>query len=286
METYSYEKIIHENQIPALIAVLDGSSVVNREQITTFIPAHWHRSVEIALIENAESILKVGMKETLIKDDFTCINSGEVHSVRAQSITDQSHCIILVLSYEFIKSYCPDIDEIYFDLSLKPDHDDLKKLYYHLEELFLNQSKYTYLEINACLIEILHLLLTEYQGQRIGSESLKKNQELMREILTYIHENYQEDLKLSIIADNFHICHEYFSRQFHHYIGETFRDYVSSYRLYRAYGDIVNTNQTIYAIATKHGFANVKSLIRVFKNTYQETPLQYRLQRQLNSIEK
>ncbi|MEG0365933.1 MAG: AraC family transcriptional regulator [Coprobacillus sp.] len=275
MKTYYHERVNHQDDIPALIAILDNKEIKKVFPSNPFIPSHWHRSIEITLIENAEVILQIGEREYNIENDFTCVNSGIVHSLIANKVTKDVHCIILVLSYEFVKQYVPEIDNITFDLSLKKDHSDLKELYYRLEKLYIHQSKGSYLKIIACLLEIISVLVESYQVNHIKKSSVK-NQEQIKEVLNYLHDHYQEELTLTSMADYFHMSHEHFSRQFHHYIGKTFRDYLSSYRLYKAYDDIINTDMTIQSIARNHGFLNVKSFIKVFYDTYHETPLQYR----------
>lgn len=277
MANYYHENVKLENQIPAMIASLDGSFIENYFPYDVFIPSHWHRSLEISLLENAEVVLQIGEKEYVIDNDFTCVNSGVVHSLRAQTIRENPHCLIVLISYDFMKQYYPDIDHISFDLSLKKDNSDLKYLYHRLEELYLNQDKYTYLDITACLFEIFALLLREYKVEKqYRRTKSSKNQEQIKEILTYLHEHYQEPLSLSDMADSFYMSKEYFSRQFHHYVGKTFRDYLSSYRLYKAYDDIINSDMSIQDIARLHGFLNVKSFIKLFSETYHFTPLQYR----------
>lgn len=277
MKTYYHERVIHQENIPALIAILDGDEIKDIFSNEVFIPTHWHRSLEVSLIENAEVILQIGEKEYLIQDDFTCVNSGVVHSLRVKTLTKDVHSIILVLSYDFIKQYVPQIDDISFDLSIKADHSDLKKLYYKLENLYAHHNQTSYLKITACLLEIISVLVESYQVKKQTiKKSSSKNQEQIKEILTYLHDHYQEELSLTDMSNYFHISHEHFSRQFHYYVGKTFRDYLSSYRLYKAYDDVINTDITIQAIARKHGFLNVKSFIKVFCDNYHETPLQYR----------
>lgn len=277
IENYNHEKILHRNHIPALIAVLNKEELKEAFPAQAFIPLHWHRSVEITLIENGECILQVGNNRMVIKDDFTCVNSGVLHSIVGKHIQDDVHVIIVVLSYDFIRMYCPDIENIIFDLTLKENHSDLKELYYRLENLYLNQDQYTYLKINACLLEILHLLLSQYQRPKF--QNYKKNFEQTKEILSYIHEHYQEDLTLESTAKYFHMSKEHFSRQFHHCVGKTYLNYLMSYRLYHAYNDVVNSDKTIQDIARIHGFLNTKSFIRVFTKEYKQTPLQYRKNR-------
>ncbi|WP_195599224.1 helix-turn-helix transcriptional regulator [Longibaculum muris] len=277
MDNYYHEQVTLEKKLPAMIAVLNKNEIQKFFPHDVFVPTHWHRCLEICLLENAEVILQIGNQEYLIDDDFTCINSGVVHSLRARHIKENPHCLIVLISYDFMKTYYPDIDEVFFDLSLKENHDDLKKLYRRLEMLYLQQDQYTYLDINACLFEIFALLLREY---KVNKQDIKrksnKNQDQIKAILTHLHNHYQEPLTLNDMADSFYMSKEHFSRQFHYYVGQTFRDYLAHYRLYKAYEDIIHSDMAIQDIARIHGFSNVKSLIKLFHETYHQTPLQFR----------
>lgn len=279
MENYPHERVELTAQLPALIAVLNAQTIQQHFPSGIFVPAHWHRSLEITLIENAEAILRVGNTEYTIHNNFTCINSGEVHSIHAKknaTVLDNAHSIILVISYDFIIQYCPEFDNIHFDLLTNDPHTDLKELFYKLEALYTNNDAYNSLTITACILEILNLLLTKYQSSTSRPVANTKGQTQIKKILTYLHENYKEELTLESLASHFHISKEYLSRQFHRYVGSTFRDYLTGYRLYHAYEDIIHTNRTIQEIAQLHGFANVKSLIHTFNETYGDTPYQYR----------
>ena len=277
MDKYLHERVEYKNQIPAMFAVLDESEINKYFSTDIFIPSHWHRSLEISLIENAEVILQIGEKEYHIEDDFTCVNCGLVHSLKAKSLKKKANCIILLISYDFIKSYYPEIDNVYFDLSKNKNHESLKALYYKLKELHINQVPYSYLDITACILEILSNLLREYQVPKDDIENKSyRNQDRIKDILNYLHEHYMEELTLNDMAELFYVSKEYFSRQFHHYVGKTFRDYLVSFRLYKSYEDVVNSNMTIQDIARKHGFLNVRSFIKAFTDTYHETPLRYR----------
>lgn len=277
MDNYYHEIVEHRNKIPGLIAFLDDELIKRYFPSDVFVPTHWHRSLEITLIENAEVALQIGEEETLISDDFTCVNSGAVHSLRAKKLTKDSTFIIVLISYDFIKAFIPQIDDIYFDLKINTDHRLLKDKYYQLKELYLHQDEFTYLQINACLLEILNLLLKNYQVPKhlVKAKSLKA-QDQIKMVLSYIHEHYQEDLSLNKMTSIFYVSKEHFSRQFHHYVGKSFKEYLMAYRLYKAYDDVVSTSKPIQEIAYDHGFLNVKSFIKLFKETYLLTPLQYR----------
>lgn len=285
MSEYRHESVKHNPHIPAMIAILDHKSAKEYFPSDIFIPSHWHRSLEISLIENIEVYLHIEGKKNLVKDDFTCVNSGVVHSLQAGTIHENSSCIILLISYDFIKQYYPDIDSIYFDLSLHEDHAPLKQLYYRLRDLYLLQDSYSYLAITACILEILNCLLKYYKAPLYEiKQYTSRNQQQIKDVLTYLHAHYQDAITLQDIADYFHVSKEYFSRQFHHYVGITFRDYLSNYRIYKAYEDIIHTDMTIQDIARKHGFLNVRSFITLFTKTYKDTPAQYRKKCQLNAM--
>lgn len=277
MDQYRHESVKHSQHIPAMIAVLDETMIKQNFPAEIFIPSHWHRSLEISYIEKAEVILQIGENEYPIEDDFTCINSGVVHSLRCRRFDHTSSCIVLLFSYEFLKQYCPEIDHIYFDLNRNKDHEPLKRLYTKLKEVYLKEEPYAYLDVTACLLEILGLLMREYRVEKddIKFRSSKKQEEI-KLVLTYLHEHYQEDISLNDMAKQYHMSKEHFSRQFHHYIGKTFRDYLASYRLYKAYEDIIHSEKSIQDIALIHGFVNVRSLIQQFTKTYHDTPMQYR----------
>lgn len=279
MEDKIHERVQHSPKIPAMIGILDHQNLKQYFPSDIFIPSHWHRSLEITLIEHAQVYLRVKDKETIIENDFTCINSGEVHSLRAGVMKEDATCIILLISYDFLKQYVSDFDNIVFDLSIDKDHQPLKEMYYRLRYLYLQQDSYSYLAITACILEILQHLLAHFQTKRYDIKmKSSRNQDQIKQILTYVHEHYQEEMTLQDMAMQFHISKEYFSRQFHQNVGKTFLEYVTNYRLYKAYDDVVSSDMTIQDIARKHGFYNVRSFIKVFHVAYQETPLQYRKQ--------
>lgn len=275
MEKFYHETVAYPKKIPAMIVELELSDIKRYFPKEIFIPSHWHRSLEISLIENAQIRLQVGQRHTVVENDFTCVNSGEVHTISVISMQENARAILVILSYDFMKQYYPKIDEIQFDLSLHKNHEALKQMYVRLAKLYRQQDDYSYLEINACLLEIMGHLLRYYARPKHEVKTTKY-QDVIKDVLSYIHAHYNESLTLSEIADIFHVSKEHFSRQFHQYVGKTFKEYLSSYRLYKAYDEIVSSDLTIQAIATKHGFYNVKSFINLFDETYGLTPLQYR----------
>lgn len=84
-------------------------------------------------------------------------------------------------------------------------------------------------------------------------------------ILDYIEDHYQENLSLKNLASIFHMSEEHFSRSFQKIFGINFKKYLTEYRLFQSYNDVVYSNLTIQSIALRHGFSNTKSFITEFK---------------------
>ena len=125
MEKFYHETVAYSEKIPAMIVELGLSDIKRYFPKEIFIPSHWHRSLEISLIENAQIRLQVGQRHTAIENDFTCVNSGEVHTISVISMQENARAILVILSYDFMKQYYPKIDEIQFDLSLYKNHEAL-----------------------------------------------------------------------------------------------------------------------------------------------------------------
>lgn len=273
---FYHELVQHHPKLPAMIAVVEAKDIDEYFRQDPFIPPHWHRSIEMTYIEKATVELKIGNQESIIKDDFTFVNSGEVHSIRALSYNPQSRCIIVLISYDFILNQYPDFAYLTFDLHRHEDHQHLKEIFEKIAYYYQSNDHYHYLDIIACLYMLLSELLRNYQVIEHHIHKKYETQDKIKEVLNYIHNHYQEELTLEQMADIFHSSKEHFSRLFHQTIGIPFSHYLTNYRLYQSMNDLISSKMSIQDIARVHGFANVSSYIHCFKKTYQATPLQYR----------
>lgn len=270
----NYEKIFAQEDIPAMIKALDQRDL---EGITVPIEVapHWHRSLELTYVRKGEVNLWINNHHQVIKEnDFILVNSGQIHRLSTQ---DPQKCetIIVIISYQFLKKNCPDIDNICFCIEKTSEQKNrLREIYEDLRRLELHPRPSDHLLKTAYIYEILYILLNFYQESinvKHYQMSLKKH-----EILDYIEEHYQEELSLKNIADIFYMSEEHFSRTFHEYFGINFKTYLTNYRLYCSYQDVAQSDKNIQDIAFEHGFSNVKAFITAFKKNYGLTPYQFR----------
>lgn len=90
--------------------------------------------------------------------------------------------------------------------------------------------------------------------------------------------NYREPLTLEEVAGLHFISVPYLSKFFKKQTGKTFSQYLNGIRLAHAVNELVNTNKPITRIALDNGFPNLAAFNRVFNETYQVKPVEYRKQ--------
>lgn len=280
MDKVSYEKVDITQDLNAVIKYIDKENIKeNPFRIKqSYIPPHWHRSIEFSLVCKGEVDLWINNhKNTLKEGDFIFINSGQVHKLDSPNHRE-CEVLLVILSYDFLKRVLPDIDNIYFDI--KKDSPKKKRVYeiYEFFKMFSkNPQANDELMINAYIYELLYILINEFQVDLSRDEKKyvisKKRQ---HKILDYIEENHKEDLNLTRLAEVCHMSEEHFSRVFREYFGTNFKTYLTNYRLYCSYNDVVDSTKSMQNIAFDYGFSNVKSFISAFKDSYSMTPYQYR----------
>ena len=100
----------------------------------------------------------------------------------------------------------------------------------------------------------------------------------MIEIMNYIQANYI-DITLDDLAERFYLSKPYLSKYISEKAGMTFGDLVKKIRLKKARALLKSSNMTVENIALTVGYQNVEHFNRLFKKTYNMTPMQFRNQK-------
>ncbi|RKF52011.1 AraC family transcriptional regulator [Bacillus wiedmannii] len=269
-----YEEIKLRDKIPGMVEYIEDTMLPT--DFHYYIPPHWHRSIEISLVVNGEVVLYVnGQKRKVSAGEFIFINSGDVHEFEKVENTSCA-VMMLIISYEFLKEVNEDFDKYRFNIKESVvQKTNLRQIFYELKELVIHSDDLSYIKINSLIYEIVYILLRYCKvGENIDNNFQFGNRQ--KEMITYIYKNYNEELKLNDVAKHFFVSEEHFSRMFKKSFESNFTTFLTRYRLYKAYEDIIRSTSSIQDIAIKHGFPNVKSFISQFKDKYGYTPLQYR----------
>lgn len=113
--------------------------------------------------------------------------------------------------------------------------------------------------------------------EEIGSADGCKDARMI-EIMNYIQANYI-DITLDDLAEHFFLSKPYISKYIREKSGMTFGDLVKKIRMKKARALLKSSSMTVENIALTVGYQNVEHFNRLFKKTYDMTPMQFRNQK-------
>ncbi|WP_455684665.1 response regulator transcription factor [Thomasclavelia sp.] len=127
-------------------------------------------------------------------------------------------------------------------------------------------KKYYY-EFNK-VIDDLNIIVENYQ--------IELNQDVMNQIIKYIHEHYQETITLYDLADYFGFSYSYLSSYFNERSDLTFNECLNKIRTQKAAELLRTSNISISDIGYQVGFSDHSYFCKVFKKQIGVTPSVYR----------
>ncbi|WP_100010047.1 AraC family transcriptional regulator [Lentibacillus sediminis] len=103
-----------------------------------------------------------------------------------------------------------------------------------------------------------------------------KQEQTIKNVIGYIHENIGTDLSLQLVADEFNMSISELSKAFKAQTDTNFSNYVIDLRIERAKGWLIHSNKPIKEISQELCYSNVHNFTRVFKNIEGLPPGQFR----------
>lgn len=125
-------------------------------------------------------------------------------------------------------------------------------------------------DYRSCVADIMETL------QNLSDQSGVQTDERIEKMLSYIARNYQEDLKLEDLAQEFNFNYHYLSAYFSQQMKEGFSDYLNRIRIEKACRLLQESNKSIAQISNEVGYAEHSYFCRVFKKVTGETPSAWR----------
>ena len=272
MSTITHEIINYQSNVPVkLFFQRIGTSA-----------RHWHSSIEILFV--LQGSMQVAIENhslTLKEDDILLINPNHIHEL---SSPDCSLIVVQMRLGEFHLDWAIP-ENIQFDCNSALDPGNSQR-YFHLKHLIAmllknntSDSEFSQLSNYACAIDLIRELCLNFrrEGEAYTPHSIKYLNRL-KSILEYIHENYKEPITLTDLAKRQFLTPAYLSSFFEKTMGVSLSTYINNVRLDHAIIDLINTDDSIEAIAARCGFARPRSFSSVFKKYYHMLPSEYRKQ--------
>lgn len=245
-------------------------------------PVHWHHEIEIIYIRSGNLKLSIAGASYLGNEhSIFIVNSGELHLMQTKDGFIDYYTFLF--PPEFISFQTNDYLETAYLLPLRNGQfvfkndftGELKEKQMDICEKLsakpFDSDKHQ-LQIRILLLEFLQNMI---DNDMLGYVPSQKN-ELDKEIISYIQQNYCNEISLSNLSACFHLSEKYLSRYFKEHFQISFTQYVKHLRLSHAEQLLIASDMSVTEISYQCGFQNISHFIRTFSKAYHISPLQYR----------
>lgn len=149
-------------------------------------------------------------------------------------------------------------------------------LYSQLNNTLLGNSYIRDIEINACLSQLITLIMQESWHPDLLSDSRKKRN--INEIKEYLDTNYTQKITLDELSERYYINKYYLTRVFKEQFGVSINTYLLNRRITLAKSELRFTEKSIDEIGILSGIGPGYYFSRVFKQVEGIAPSDYRNQ--------
>lgn len=98
----------------------------------------------------------------------------------------------------------------------------------------------------------------------------------LQRVISYVNNNFNDDLKLETLGQLFNYNHAYLGKRFKEFTGKNFHTYLDLLRIKAAKELLLTTKKKVYEISTMIGYANTDYFYEKFKKYTGESPLDFR----------
>ena len=261
------------------------------------VNCHWHEEVEILIIKCGNARLHLGEESFTLKTGSIClIPSNALHMVTCE-IGEALDFYAIVFHPDLLYSLGNDIiQQKYLDplfhqgvqfstlyetsRVINPTFAwefTLREVLDEIYEAFLAKPYGYELLIKAALLKSCHLMISHaIVNQEEPYVDSDYRTGLIKSIMKYLQENYDNAVTLDEMEKNFNISKGYLCRSFKSVTRMTPFEYLNYFRISKSTELLLETNCEISQIALQTGFNNISYFNRTFQRFMHMTPREFR----------
>ncbi|MFC3748157.1 helix-turn-helix domain-containing protein [Paenibacillus sp. GCM10012306] len=257
-----------------------------------FNDLHWHEELQFTLVTSGRITIQInGNNYTLCSGDAIFINKGLLHVTT--DISDDGEYVSFNfpekllcffsdsrMEYNYVQPYTNSF--VFPTVVLSKNvgwQADILNVLRNLKRIH-NEARYFgwEYEVSNLLTCIWFKLISNVilQKDKLHNKTLIQQQERIQLLISYIHQNFSNNINLADIAKAANISLAECNRCFRKVVHTTPYNYLIEYRIKRSLDLLKSTNLTITDIATRVGFNHVNHFIQSFKRNQGVTPKEYR----------
>ncbi len=232
-------------------------------------PLHMHRCYEMVLMLDGEMKIQIDGEEYVLREnDLILIKPNRLHRYETEEGKGGT-CLLCVFSGDLIAAI----------------NEPLTK--YRLRSTVIHGVSQLYKDVFARMEEaddlptvkgILYLLCALFYGlvDDTAVEDYSGDTVLLYKMFEFIETHVDSPCTLSDLAEVLKYNESYLSRIFTKYVGIPFSDYVRNVKINHACYLLRNSNESVYAVSVKCGYAAQSTFCRCFKKITGVSPNEYR----------
>lgn len=220
------------------------------------------------------------MHVTLKQGDLFLINSNVLYSIDS---LHANQVYVMQIEGKYFNHLYVNFDKLQFRLNSTEEDDKtaeynrMKSRMVKLLDILMKKKNGYLLTAKQLLLEVIISLVDKFVEYSHKEEAtLNQDQKRIKDIIEFIFTHYKEKIGLKDIADYLNLNPQYISRYFSKQMGTTLNAFITKIRLEESIKQLSSTDQKITNIAMDHGFPNLKSYFKAFKETFDMTPSKYR----------
>lgn len=250
---------------------------------------HLHDAIEfVYLTEGSVTVNIDGREDRLYPGDLILFRSRGVHSMRTENCPLNRY-YTLKLRPKLLYNISPKDSRgkvalrfSVFNSELKYiwrkselEGTDILKGYKELIEKWTGEGELNDISMLISVITVILGVLRD-DGESLNNLSLDANS--IYDGITYIHNNFSEDITAEQVAERINMSYSFFARSFKAATGKTFKEYLNMTRMNEAEQLLVNTDLPISEIATRCGYNSIAYFTSLYKQYKGNTPRSERKQ--------
>ena len=203
------------------------------------------------------------------------------HNIKNEDTVNLQKSLNEIFSVEYIKNSGLTVRAVYFlvansiILTFNRIKAEISKTVVEeiLSETYLRRITESVTELAEYIYNvILEVLLEQNQSSGTGMT--------IQKIVSYIEANFDKNLSVKQISEQFGFTPNYISQVFKKEVGENFVSYLNKLRIEKACKLLRESNIKIFEIGSMVGYNDSQYFYRVFKKYMNQTPIEYRMNKE------
>jgi len=273
--TANYQKVIYEKTDSPFACVLNRHRATGEQ-----LDLAWHEEMEIKYIISGSVHVNFGTKvEQARQGDIVVVNSCQYHTNQfepGEEVVYHLLCVDLArLGIDEALLYGERNKGIRFQNIIRGDPETVRSGEQLFSAFASQREPLVLLGLFLAFFANLRQHTEEQIPKVAGGKRLRGQEEIVHLAFAYIHDHYQETIRLSDIASRCYVTESHFCRVFREFTGETPIVYINKLRINKAIALLNNADLSFAEVAAQVGFADSSYFCRNFKKYTGVSPTAY-----------